>query len=60
MLPIPAAALIGAHGTLASVPEPLWRPLTRLPNGDKTAALAYYRASADALDKSFAQGASSP
>lgn len=60
VLPIPDAALIGAHGTLASVPEPLWRPMTRLPSGDKSAALAYYREAADALDKSFAQGTSSP
>jgi hypothetical protein len=60
VVPIPASALMGMHGTLASVPEPLWRPLTRLPQGDKTAALAYYRAAADALDQSLAQGSSLP
>lgn len=59
VLPIPASALIGMHGTLAAVPEPLWRPLTRLPQSDKTAALAYYRAAVDALDQSLAEGTSS-
>lgn len=30
LTPIPATELIGMHATLAGVPEPLWRPLSRV------------------------------
>ncbi len=33
--PIPATALIGMHATLAGVPEPLWRPLSRISRGTR-------------------------
>ncbi len=33
LTPIPAASLIGMHATLAGIPEPLWRPLSRVPGG---------------------------
>lgn len=33
LTPIPATLLIGRHATLAGVPEPLWRPLSRVPGG---------------------------
>jgi hypothetical protein len=59
VMPIPASKLIGQHGTLASVPEPLWRPLARLPRGEKADALAAYRAAIGALEKSVA-GAAPP
>ena len=49
VMPIPATKLIGKHGTLAGVPESLWRPLARLPQGDKAAALASYRAAIGTL-----------
>lgn len=58
VLPIPQSALIGMHGTLAAVPEPLWRPLTRLSQGDSFAARAGYRAAADVLDLALANGTS--
>jgi len=57
VMPIPASKLIGQHGTLASVPEPLWRPLARLPQGEKVDALAAYRAAIGALEKSVADAA---
>lgn len=60
VMPIPASKLIGKHGTLAGVPEPLWRPLARLPQGEKAAALASYRAAIGALDKSFGGAAAPP
>lgn len=52
VLPIPAAKLIGKHATLAGVAEPVWRPLARLPEGEKAAALARYREAMGALAKS--------
>jgi hypothetical protein len=56
---LPARAdLIGMHGTLAGVPEPLWRPLTRVSIGDEP--FEHYRAAVDALHLSLADGASSP
>ena len=33
LTPIPATALIGKHATLAGIPEPLWRPLSRISRG---------------------------
>lgn len=57
VMPIPAAKLIGKHATLAGVPEATWRPLARLPGGDKTDALAAYRAAIGALQKSVATAA---
>jgi hypothetical protein len=53
VVPIPASKLIGKHGTLAGVPEPLWRPLATLPQGEKAAALAGYRAAIGAVAKSL-------
>jgi tetratricopeptide (TPR) repeat protein len=48
--PWPAPAeLIGKHGTLAGVPAAIWRPLTRVSEGDRTEALAKYHAAVDAL-----------
>jgi hypothetical protein len=53
----PPGALIGMHGTLADVPEHLWRPLSRLwrPRqffqGDKNMALANYRDAVKALEQ---------
>lgn len=35
LTPIPAASLIGRHATLAGVPEPLWRQLSRVPHGPR-------------------------
>jgi len=49
VMPIPAAKLIGEHGMVAGVPEPLWRPLARLPQGEKAAAVASHRAAIGAL-----------
>lgn len=60
VLGLPAAGLIGKHGTLAAVPEPLWRPLTRLSAGDKAQVQADYRAACEALDQALAPGASAP
>ena len=59
LTPYPPFALIGKHGTLAAVPEPLWRPLTRLSHGDMGAKLADYRAAADTLDLSLVHSTSS-
>lgn len=59
LMPFPPFALIGMHGTLAAVPEPLWRPLTRLSHGDMATALGDYRAAAATLDLSLAHGTSS-
>ena len=53
VIPIPASQLIGKHGTLAGVPEPLWRPLATLPQGEKAAAIAAYRAAIGAVEKSW-------
>lgn len=33
--PIPPTQLIGMHATLAGVPQPLWRPLSRVPRGSR-------------------------
>jgi hypothetical protein len=52
VMPIPASKLIGKHGTLAGVPESLWRPLATLPQGEKAAAIAAYRAAIGAVEKS--------
>jgi hypothetical protein len=56
LLPV-RADLIGMHGTLAGLPEPLWRALTRVSIGDKP--LELYRAAVDALDRSLADDTSS-
>ena len=61
-LRLPAGPYIAEHGVLAGVPEPLWRPLTRLwtlrgvLRGNKHTALAEYTAAIDALDRSLASG----
>lgn len=60
VMPIPATKLIGKHGTLAGVPEPVWRPIARLPEGERTAALARYREAIGALEKSVAGATTSP
>jgi TPR repeat protein len=56
---LPARAdLIGMHGTLAGVPEPLWRPLTRVTMGDKP--FEHYRAAVYALDLTLVHGTIDP
>ena len=58
----PAGLYIAEHGVLAGVPEPLWRPLTRLwtlrgvLRSDKHTALAGYTSAIDALDRYLASG----
>jgi hypothetical protein len=49
--PIPASSLIGKHATLAGVPEPLWRPLAKLPPGDKVSRRNAYREAALAVEQ---------
>lgn len=49
--PIPAATLIGKHGTLGAVPEALWRPLARLPQGDKVSRRKAYLDAALAVEQ---------
>lgn len=44
LTPIPATALIGMHATLAGVPEPLWRPLSRISRGTREEIRNDYRA----------------
>jgi Sel1 repeat len=46
------------HGTLAGVPEPLWRPLTRVTIGDKP--FEHYRAAVYALDLTLAHSTIDP
>jgi hypothetical protein len=41
--PIPATELIGMHATLAGVPEPLWRPLSRVSRGSREESRRDYR-----------------
>jgi hypothetical protein len=55
LTPFPPFYLIGMHATLAGLPEPIWRPLTRLPRGDMKSRLAHYRAAEKALDVSLMQ-----
>jgi len=53
--PMPAPAeLIGMHATLGGVPEPLWRPLTRVDQGSRAEVLASHRAAADAIGRHLA------
>ena len=58
----PAGLYIAEHAVLAGIPEPLWRPLTRLwtlrhaLRSDKHTALAGYTAAIDALDRYLASG----
>jgi hypothetical protein len=54
--PIPASALIGKHATLAAVPEASWRPLTRLPQGDKAARFKDYLNTAVAVERHLLPG----
>lgn len=49
--PIPASSLIGKHATLAGVPEALWRPLARLPPGDKVSRRDVYGAAVQAVEQ---------
>ena len=53
LLPAPAG-LIGMHGTLGGVPASLWRPLTRVDQGNRTEALSRYRAAVGAIQVYFA------
>lgn len=49
--PIPPVAFIGKHATLANVPEALWRPLARLPPGDKVSRRNVYREAVLAVEQ---------
>jgi hypothetical protein len=50
--------LIGKHGTLAGVPEPLWRLLARVSEGDRADALTRYQAAAVAVELNLGAGLS--
>ena len=50
LTPIPAAQLIGMHATLAGVPEPLWRPLTRVSGGARETMHRDYQAAVSKVD----------
>jgi hypothetical protein len=54
LTPIPATQLIGMHATLAGVPEPLWRPLSRVPRGSNDQKLDEYRAAVRQMESSLA------
>jgi hypothetical protein len=53
LTPFPPFELIGMHATLAGVPEPLWRPLARLPLGDSVQQVSSYLAAVQVLADSF-------
>lgn len=54
LLPIPATLLIGTHATLAGIPEPLWRPLSRVTRGSPEVARRDYLAAIAKLDAALA------
>jgi len=64
LTPIPATELIGKHATLAGIPEPLWRPLSRVASGTRETQRGDYRAAVghleNALAKTPAPGFTSP
>lgn len=64
LTPIPATALIGMHATLAGIPEPLWRPLSRVGSGTRESQRDEYRVAVahleSALAKTPAPGFTSP
>lgn len=53
VMPIPASALIGKHGTLAGLAQPLWRPLMRVGRGGPEQATAEYRSAIVSLDQAL-------
>lgn len=53
LMPIPATLLIGMHATLASVPEALWRPLSRVARGTPEEIRRAYRAAVNDIDNSL-------
>lgn len=50
LTPIPATLLIGMHATLAGVPEPLWRPLGRVPRGPRDTMHRDYQTAVSNMD----------
>ncbi|MBP5986628.1 MAG: hypothetical protein KA538_05535 [Azonexus sp.] len=54
LLAIPATLLIGTHATLAGVPEPLWRPLSRVTRGTPEVARRDYLSAIANLDAALA------
>jgi hypothetical protein len=52
--PIPATLLIGMHATLAGVPEPLWRPLSRVSRGTRETMRRDYQAAIGDLETALA------
>lgn len=55
LTPIPATLLIGRHATLAGVPEPLWRPLSRVSRGSPETRLRDYRTAVGDVENSLAR-----
>jgi hypothetical protein len=53
LYPAPAQ-LIGVHATLGGIPEPLWRPLTRVDQGSRAQVLASHRTATDAIARHLA------
>lgn len=51
--PIPASELIGKHATLAGVPEPLWRPLSRISRGTPEVVRNDYAAALSKLESAL-------
>ena len=52
-LPIPLSDVTIRHAILAGVPEPLWRPLTRFTEAERTAVLSAYKEHVTALDRAL-------
>jgi hypothetical protein len=55
LTPIPATELIGKHATLAGIPEPLWRPLSRVGNGTRESQRGEYLAAVAHLENMLAK-----
>jgi hypothetical protein len=54
LTPIPATELIGKHATLASIPEPLWRPLSLVSGGTQENIRHNYTNAMIEIDKALA------
>lgn len=55
LTPIPATELIGKHATLAGIPEPLWRPLSRVGSGAREKQLGEYQVAVAHLESALAK-----
>ncbi|UCV29483.1 hypothetical protein [Ferribacterium limneticum] len=55
LTPIPATELIGKHATLAGIPEPLWRPLSRVGSGTRETQRGDYLSAVAHLENALAK-----